>query len=101
MPKKNYTIETYKEVVCPEQDIKINYTQAIIEYKKWKFIISPEKWPSVNPDMTFEIKVLHDDLYWDDMYLTNTWMWYNTPYRITSFDDAVEKVKDFIRNELK
>lgn len=43
MPKKNYTIETYKEVVCPEQDIKINYTQAIIEYKKWKFIISPEK----------------------------------------------------------
>ena len=26
-----------------EEAIKINYTQAIIEYKKWKFIISPEK----------------------------------------------------------
>lgn len=84
-----------------EEEIKINYTQAIIEYKKWKFIISPEKWPSVNPDKTFEIRVLHDDLYWDDMYLTNTWMWYAAPNRITSFDDAVKKVKDFIRNELK
>lgn len=84
-----------------EEAIKINYTQAIIEYKKWKFIISPEKWPSVNPDMTFEIRVSHDDLYWDDMYLTSSWMWYTTPYRITSFDDAVKKVKDFIRNELK
>lgn len=84
-----------------EEEIKIKYTQAIIEYKKWTFIISPEKWPSVNPDMTFEIRVSHDDLYWDDMYLTNTWMWYATPNRITSFDDAVSKVKSFIRNELK
>ena len=40
MPKKNYTIETYEEV---GYNIKINYTQAIIEYKRWKFIISPEK----------------------------------------------------------
>lgn len=84
-----------------EEEIKINYTQAIIEYKKWKFIISPEKWPSCNPDMTFEIRVLHDDLYGQDTYLTNTWMWYAAPNRITSFDDAVKKVKDFIRNELK
>lgn len=82
-----------------EEEIKINYTQAIIEYKKWKFIISPEKWPSCNPDESFEIRVLHNDLYWDDMYLTNR-MWYTTN-RITSFDDAVKKVKDFIRNELK
>ena len=43
MTKKNYTEGIYEEVVYPEQNIKINYTQAIIEYKKWKFIISPEK----------------------------------------------------------
>jgi hypothetical protein len=51
--------------------------------------------------MTFEIKVLHDDLYWDDIYLTNSWMWYISPQRITSFSDAFDKVKKFISNELK
>lgn len=84
-----------------EDEIKVNYTQAIVEYKKWNFIISQEKWPSCNPDKSFEIRVIHDDLYWDDMYLTNTWMWYAAPNRITSFDEALDKIKDFISNELK
>lgn len=97
-PKRIIKTNSYVKI---EDEIKINYTQAIVQYKKWSFIISQEKWPSCNPDKSFEIRVIHDDLYWDNMYLTNTWMWYEALNRITSFDEALDRIKDFISNELK
>ena len=97
-PKRIIKTNSYVKI---EDEIKIKYTQAIVEYKKWSFIISQEKWPSCNPDKSFEIRVIHEDLYWDNMYLTNKWMWYAASNRITSFDEALDRIKDFISNELK
>jgi hypothetical protein len=59
-PKRIIKTDTYSKI---EEEIRITYTQAVIEYKNWKFIISSEDKPSCSSDMTFEIKVLHDDLY--------------------------------------
>lgn len=97
-PKRIIKTNSYVKI---EDEIKVNYTQAIVEYKNWKFIIAPEKRGSVNPDTIFEIRVIHKDFYGEDTYLTNTWHWYIAPKPITSFDAALDKIKEFISNELK
>lgn len=82
---------------------EIEYTQAVIKYKKWKFIILPNPRGTSTPWFDFEIIVEHELFDGDKIYLSN-WKVGSTLYpveKITSMDQAIVKVRSFINNELQ
>lgn len=76
----------------------VEYTWAIIKYKHWTFTIYISDKPSSHPTV-FDIKVSCDKLDGDVFLWSDPWYVYT--WKITSLQEAVSKVRDFINNDLQ
>lgn len=86
MNKKNYKI--------PEDPFEVDYLKATVKYKTRKFLISQSNWYSGIDEWDFEIEVFNERFGEWSIYL-------DTDIKITSMWEAIEKIRNFIHNELK
>ena len=92
---------TISDIKCyPENydNADVEYTWAIIKYKDWTFTIYISDKPSSHPTV-FDIKVSCEKLSGD--ILLEIAPWYIYSKQITSLQEAISKVRDFINNDLQ
>ncbi len=86
MNKKNYKM--------PEDPFEVDYLKATVKYKTRKFLISQSNWFSGIDEWDFDIEVFNERFGEWSIYL-------DTDIKITSMWEAIEKIRNFIHNELK
>lgn len=82
--------------LIPADPFEVEYLKASVKYKAWKFLISQSNWYSHSDTdaWDFEIEVFNERFGEWSIYL-------DTDTKIKSMWEAIEKIRNFIHNELK
>lgn len=80
--------------LIPPDPFEVEYLKASVKYKTWKFLISQSNWYSGTDEWDFEIEVFNERFGEWSIYL-------DTDTKIKSMWEAIEKIRNFIHNELK